>query len=311
MSKVNTVLGPIDSSALGRTRMHEHLLIGWLGVELDPLINFNREEAIKMVTDMLLTMKKRGTTTVVDATPINLSRHVDFMMMAAEASGMNVIAATGLTDRAFLPFHFAQMDIDGLAAMMETEITKGAQNTSAKAGVIKVGTGEGNVIESEERLLRAAARVSRSTGVPIITHTHLGTLGIEQIDIFKSEGADLSRVVIGHTCCSSDIKYYLGIMERGAYAGFDRIGYEEFQRDEVRLVAIAGLISMGHTERLVLSQDAIMAAWDKPCLPASQEEKRLNFLDDEFIPRLQQGGIDPQSTERIMTDNPRRIFEGS
>ncbi len=310
MSKVNTVLGPIDPSELGRTRMHEHLLFGWPGIDLDPLLDFDKKNAVKAVTEMLLTMKKRGVSTVVDATAITMSRHADFMMKAAEGSGMNVIAATGFPDRMFLPFHFAQMDVDGLAAIMEHEITRGIQNTSAKAGVIKVCTGGDAFAESEERILRATAQVSKSTGVPIITHTDLGTLGIEQIDIFESEGADLSRVVIGHTCCSSDIKYYLGIIERGAHAGFDRIGYEEFQRDEVRLVAIAGLISMGYTDRLVLSQDAIMALWGKPCLPASQEEKRVNYLDDEFIPRLRQGGIDPQSIERIMTDNPRRIFGG-
>jgi len=280
MSKVNTVLGPIDSSALGRTRMHEHLLFGWPGVDLDPLLDFDKKNVVKTVTEMLLTMKKRGVSTLVDATAITMSRYADLMMTAAEGSGMNVIAATGFPDNMYLPFHFAQMDVDGLAAIMEYEITKGIQNTSAKAGVIKVCTGGGAFAESEEKILRAAARVSKGTGVPIITHTDLGTLGIEQIDIFESEGADLSRIVIGHTCCSSDIKYYLGIIERGAYAGFDRIGYEEFQRDEVRLVAIAGLIVAGYSDRLVLSQDAIMVIREKPCPSASQEEKRLNYLDD-------------------------------
>jgi phosphotriesterase-related protein len=311
MSKVNTVLGPIDSSALGRTRMHEHLLFGWPGVELDPLLDFDKEDALKAVTEMLLTMRKRGVSTVVDATVISMARHADFMMKAAEGSGMNVIASTGFFDRTFLPFHFAQMDVDGLAAIMEHDINKGIQNTSAKAGVIKVCTSGGTFAESEERILRAAARVSRSTGVPIITHTDLGTLGIEQIDIFESEGANLSQVAIGHTCCNSDIKYYLGIIERGAYASFDRIGYEEFQRDEVRLVAIAGLIGAGYSDRIVLSQDAIMVIWEKPRLSASQEEKRLNYLDDEFIPRLWQGGVAPEIIERIMIDNPRHIFEGS
>jgi phosphotriesterase-related protein len=310
MSKVNTVLGTIDSSALGYTRMHEHLLWRWPGIELDPLIEFDEEDAVKKVTDGLLAMKKRGISTLVDATPINLSRHAEFMVRVAEATGMNIIAATGFSDRPYLPFYVAQTSVDRLAAIMEHEITKGIRGTNAKAGIIKVGTAGSAIAESERKILQAAARVSRSTGVPIITHTERGTLGIEQINTLEEEGADLSRVVIGHTCSSNNIAYYLSIIERGAYAGFDRIGWTEFQPDEVRLVAIAGLIGAGYTDRIVLSQDVLAFLLVAPGLPVPQEERALTYLEDEFIPRLLKGGIAPKSIEQILIDNPRRIFGG-
>jgi phosphotriesterase-related protein len=308
MSKVNTVLGPVDSSALGYTRIHEHLLWLWPGIESDPLVEFDEESAAKAVTEILLAMKKRGVATVVDATPINLSRRADFLVRMAESSGMNIIAATGFSDIPFLPFYYAQMDVDHLAAIMDDEVTRGIRGTSAKAGVIKVGTSRGAVVDPEEKILRAAARVSRSANVPIITHTVDGTLGIEQIDILESEGTDLSRVVIGHTCSSSDLAYYLNIIERGANAGFDRIGWTEFQSDEVRLVAIAGLIGAGHAERIVLSQDILAFLVSVPGLPMPQEECPPTYLEDEFIPRLQRGGIAPEIIEQVMVDNPRRIF---
>ena len=66
MSKVNTVLGPIDSSALGYTRIHEHLLWMWPGIESDPLVEFDEESTARAVTDILLAMKNRGVSTVVD-----------------------------------------------------------------------------------------------------------------------------------------------------------------------------------------------------------------------------------------------------
>jgi phosphotriesterase-related protein len=310
MTKVNTVSGPVDSSALGYTRMHEHLLWRWPGIELDPLVNFDEESAVNKVTGMLLALKKRGVSTLVDATPINLSRSAEFLMKVADASGMNIIASTGFSDRPFLPFYFAQMEIDHLASIMESEITKGIGKTQAKAGVIKVGTAGGAIAEPEMKILRAAARVSKNTGVPIITHTDRGTLGIEQLDIFKSEGADLSRIVIGHTCSNSDIGYYLNIIERGAYAGFDRIGWTEFQRDEIRLVAIAGLIGGGYSEKIVLSQDVLGFNVVVPGLPAPEEEREITYLDDEFIPRLLNGGIMQQTIQKILTDNPRHIFGG-
>ena len=310
MTKVNTVLGPIDSSALGYTRMHEHLLWRWPGIELDPLVDFNEQGAVKKVTQMLLALKERGVSTLVDATPLNLSRSAEFLVRVADSSGMNIIASTGFSDRPYLGFYFAQMEVDHLASIMESEITKGIRGTNAKAGIIKVGTASGAVAEPEIKILRAAARASKSTGVPIITHTDRGTLGIEQLDIFKSEGADLSRVVIGHTCSNSDIEYYLNIIKRGAYAGFDRIGWTEFQLDEVRLVAIIGLIGVGYAEKIVLSQDVLAVNVKVPGLPMPKQERAITYLDDEFIPQILRGGVTQQSIRRILIDNPRHIFGG-
>jgi len=99
MSKVNTVLGPVDSSALGRTRMHEHLIIKYPGTDQDPLVEFDKEGTAKAVTEQLLALKAKGVSTVVDATPITLGRYVEFMATVAEASGMNIIAATGFYTR--------------------------------------------------------------------------------------------------------------------------------------------------------------------------------------------------------------------
>jgi phosphotriesterase-related protein len=307
MSKVNTMLGPVDSSALGYTRMHEHLFFGWPGVELDPFIKFDEENIVKKGIETALAMKKRGITTLVDATPINLERHVEFLVRIAEKSGMNIIASTGFSDVPFLPFHFAHMGVDQLAAIMEHEITKGIRGTNVKAGIIKLGTGRGTVAEPEVKIFQAAARVSKNTNAPIITHTTDGTLGLEQIDILEEAGADLSRVVIGHTCGSSNISYYLNIIERGAYAGFDRIGWTEFQRDEVRLAAIGGLIVAGHTNKLVLSQDIIAYMPSTSGIPLP--ELKPTYLDDEFIPRLLRGGIAQASIDQILIDNPRNIFE--
>ena len=311
MSKVNTVLGTIDSSNLGYTRMHEHLLWRWPGIELDPIVNFDEEDAVNKVTGMLLELKNRGVSTLVDATPINLSRSDEFLVKVADASGVNIIASTGFSDRPFLPFYFARMEIDHLASIMEEEIIKGISGTGAKAGVIKVGTGPGAIAEPEEKILRAAARASKNTGVPIITHTDHGTLGVEQLEIFLSEGADPSRIVIGHSCSNSDIGYYLNIIERGAYVGFDRIGWSEFQRDEIRLIAIAGLIIAGHADKIVLSQDVLGVTAAVPGLPLPKEKRAITYLEDEFVPRMLRGGIDRAVTQQIFIDNPRRVFGGN
>jgi phosphotriesterase-related protein len=160
-------------------------------------------------------------------------------------------------------------------------------------------------------VLRAAARVHKKTGVPIITHTDVGTLGGDQLDIFQNEGVDFSRIVIGHTCCSSDIKNYLAIVKRGAYAGFDRIGWELFMAEDVRLVAVAGLIGAGYANRMTLSQDSIAGWAGNPRFnPPAEQLRRVTYLEDDFIPRLLKGGIAQKSIDQILLDNPRHIFGG-
>jgi len=309
---VNTVLGPIPVEKLGRTRMHEHLFISYPGSEWDFLNPFDKEATLKEVVGLMNTLKARGVSTVVEATPITLGRNHEFLVAVAEASGMNIIASTGFyTRRGGLPDYFASMDVDGLAEMMERELTQGMMGSTVKAGVIKVASGVDKIVRSEERVLRAAARVYKATGLPIITHTDVGTLGGQQLDIFQSEGADLSRIVIGHTCCSSDIKNYLTILKRGAYAGFDRIGWELFQSEEVRVVAVAGLIGAGYANRMTLSQDSI-AGWEgnPRFMPPAEEVRRVTYLEDVFIPRLLKGGISQKTVDQIFIDNPRHIFGG-
>jgi predicted metal-dependent phosphotriesterase family hydrolase len=76
----------------------------------------------------------------------------------------------------------------------------------------------------------------------------------------------------------------------------------------VRLVAIAGLIGAGYADKIVLSQDIIAFMPTTSGIPLP--ETRPTYLDDEFIPRLQTGGIAPANIEQILVHNPRCIFEG-
>ena len=55
------------------------------------------------------------------------------------------------------------------------EIAQGIGGTGIKAGVIKAGSGAGEITVYEEMILKAAARAQKETGVPIITHTDAGT----------------------------------------------------------------------------------------------------------------------------------------
>src|SRR4029453_5611246 len=93
----------------------------------------------------------------------------------------------------------------------------------------KCATDTAGVTPVIENILRASARAQKATGVPISTHPGAaGRGGGAQEAVFGQGGVDLSRVIIGHSGDSDDLKYLRGLMDRGSTIGMDRFGLENF-----------------------------------------------------------------------------------
>jgi phosphotriesterase-related protein len=317
MKTINTVTGTVNTDKLGVTLMHEHLLIGWAGWELDCTApRFDRKTALKQATERLKELKDLGLSTFVDPCPNDIGRDVVFMAEVAEKTGINVICATGLykEDLGNTPY-FKQRSIEEIADVYVTELTKGIGETGIKAGIIKCATGKDRITEYEEKCLRAAARASKRTGAPITTHTDEGTMGREQLDIFASEGVDFAHVVIGHSCGASDLRYHTDMLDRGCYLGFDRFGLDFLHPDRLRLAALIGLVGIGFEKQLVLSHDSV-ACWLGKGLPDMDEKTRKlienwnpTHIFKHIVPALKEAGVTQRKIDTMMVENPRRYFE--
>jgi phosphotriesterase-related protein len=211
MKKINTVLGPITAEQLGPTLMHEHMVLAYPGWDMDALCqHLEFSELAKICADAYGEVKQYGVKTVVDASPNDLWRNVELDRAVAEKTGLNIICATGMYYEAegmpaYLKFRSQVMDI--VTELYETfmhEITVGISKTGIKAGAIKVATGHGAISPYEEKVLKAAARAQKETGVPILTHTQQGTMGPEQAALLIGEGADAKKIVID-TCAATPI----------------------------------------------------------------------------------------------------------
>lgn len=76
--------------------MHEHLLIGWPGWEVDAIApRWDRGEAKRLCVDRMQELKALGVSALVDPCPIDLGRDVEFAADVAQAAGVRVICATG------------------------------------------------------------------------------------------------------------------------------------------------------------------------------------------------------------------------
>jgi phosphotriesterase-related protein len=166
---IESVQGPIDAEKLGFTLMHEHIMsvncsmrqafAGWV----------DRGAIVSRAVRSLLKAKEYGLRTIVDATPINNGRDISIIREVAEKSEIQIIAATGFyaIDE---PFLWA-WEPDRIADQLLLEVETGIQGTAVKAGIIKCATESPLISDTNKKLLQAAARLHKKTGLPITTHS--------------------------------------------------------------------------------------------------------------------------------------------
>jgi phosphotriesterase-related protein len=311
MPTVNTVSGPIDSSELGFTLMHEHIIVESPGVKENfPVVD--RRAEIEKAAKKLDEALERGVKTLVDLTPGDW-RDIPLVKEVVSRSRMQVIVATGIYWE--VPHHFRAetgRPVEYISDLFVRDIEEGIMDTGVKAGIIKCATDQPGVTRDVERILRAAAKAHRATGVPISTHTHAASkVGLTQQDVFESEGVDLSRVIIGHSGDTEDTGYLRKICDRGSYIGMDRFGVDIFLENEKRVSTIVKMCELGYAEKMVLSHDAsCYFGWvDPPLREKILPNWHFNHIPDNVIPALMQAGVIEEQIKTMTVDNPRRIFE--
>ncbi|MGH8598519.1 MAG: phosphotriesterase family protein, partial [Gammaproteobacteria bacterium] len=237
LNRIQTTLGTAAPAELGRTLIHEHVLVGFPGWELDAKApKFKRAEGMARAVDQMQALQAHGVQTFVDPCPMDLGRDVEFLAELSQRSGMRVICTTGAYFEAEgNTYTFRNLPLEEIADIYIQEIETGVGETGIKAGAIKIATGAPKVTDYERKLVAAGARAAKVTGVPIISHTQDGCCGHDQIEIVTQEGVPAGQLLVGHSDGSNDADYHRTMAERGAFIGFDRFGISMFQPDEVRI----------------------------------------------------------------------------
>jgi phosphotriesterase-related protein len=311
VATIQSATGPIDTADLGFTLMHEHVRVGWPPMYQQYPEMFDREHELGRAVERLKTARQAGVRTIVDLTPIDLGRDVTLIAEAARRSGMQIIAATGIYYTPY-PFHFMMRPDDEISDLFIRDINEGVSTTGVRAGVIKCAT-DPEMHPMNERVLRAAARAQRATGVPICTHTNAEhRTGLDQQRIFKEEGVDLSRTVIGHSDDSDDISYLERIIQNGSYCGMDRIGLQRPRTTEQRADMVTALVAKGYANRITLSHDSCANFHWAPegLLDERAPTWRLTHIPLDVVPMLRERGVSDDAIEQMTVGNPRAVFGG-
>jgi phosphotriesterase-related protein len=317
MSEVNTVLGPINTDQLGFTLMHEHVMVSASGLydSYPDLLGDEREaRAIKS----LKVAKAEGIDTIVDATTFDLGRNADLLVKASRESGVNIINVTGWW--LDVPRFLYGVSANQMAKEFIRDIEEGFRGTDIKAGILKCAADFEGVTENLETMARAVSRAHVRTGLPIMVHSYpTGHVARRQIEIFKEEGVDLTRVKIDHSNDTTDVEYLGWILDQGCYLGLDRYP-GRLVSPHMRTVTLKNLIDAGYADRLCPSHDCICLAVMKEnpdgSMPQEHEFARHNvdqylYIKRHVIPDLLEMGVDQQTITNLFVENPKRFFAGA
>ena len=165
-----------------------------------------------------------------------------------------------------------------------------------------------------ERIARAVARTHVETGAPITVHSS----GPEQsgrtaVRIFREEGVDLAKVVIGHAGDSNDIDYLTELADTGVLLGMDRFGLDLFNPTPERIKTIAIMAARGYAGSMVLAHDAncfidyFGGAHDE-VRTAVMPNWHYEHITDDVLPALLASGVTQEQIDTMMVENPVRYF---
>jgi predicted metal-dependent phosphotriesterase family hydrolase len=308
-ARVQTVRGPLDPSELGFTLPHEHTQISlWHIPNRWDYWELTRDETT-ILTELAL-FRESGGTTLVDLTLTGVGRDPLWLRGLAEASGLNIVMGCGWYRQAYYPPDalIDRRSVESLTDELAREATNGVGDTGIRPGIIgEIGTDKPWMTAQEERVHRAAARASRTTGLAITTHAVMSDVGLWQLRVFEEEGADLSRIVVGHADSYPSLDYYLEIIRRGASVEFDFLGMSftpTERHGEGRIVELlCELLSQGHADRILLSQDVCHNSQLK-----RYEGNGFVYLAEKFLPRLRAAGVSGAEIDVMTRDNPRRLL---
>lgn len=325
MSPVQTVLGPVDSSALGPTLMHEHIFILTADVQQNyPEEWGDEDDRVADAVSQLRALAAAGITTIVDVTVIGQGRYLPRIQRIAEqVPELNIVVATGCYIFDNVPLFFsrrtAQVESslgrparDVMVDFFIRDITEGIGRTGVKAGMLKCAVDQQGITPGVERVLRAVAQAHAQTGTPITIHTHAASQhGPAILDVLADESADLSRVVLGHCGDVTQPDYLQSVADAGLTLGMDRFGIEHFASFTERADLVAELCRRGLAENMVLSHDySCYLDWFPPGSLDDLHDWHYLHVSRDVLPYLRSHGVTDDQIDAMLVRAPARILGG-
>ena len=284
----------------GYTLMHEHITIDLSGVKKDT------DCQLDCYAETVAEFKKLyeyGVRRIVDVTNDGMGRNPQYVSNVENETGIQIVHSTGFYKEPFLPERVYGQTVREMADWMIGEIRNGIDG-GVKPGMIgEIGTSKNMMTETEKKVFDASVIAAKETGLPIYTHTTLGTYAPEQAAYFMAAGLPMDRIVLGHLDLSGDLDYIRRVLDYGISIGFDTVGKNNYFPDAKRVEYLLALEAEGRLDQIVLSEDLTRKSHLK-----YKGGIGYCYLFETFIPMLKAAGLKQESLDRMLIHNPARIL---
>lgn len=300
-----TVKGRFNANRMGKTLIHEHVLVDFIGADKISPDRWVKEDVILKVLPYLLQLKQLGVDTLMECTPAYLGRDVALLKALSDRSGLNILTNTGYygaVDNKYLPSWAFTETAEQLARRWIAEFEHGIENSGIKPGFIKIGVNPGPLSELHQKLIKAAALTHLHTGLTICSHTGMATPAFGQIEILQSMKVDPSAFIWTHAQNEPDISLHIKAAKAGAWISLDGVGWGEVNKyaDKIEALKVAGVL-----DRVLISHDA---GWYKPGEPDGGSFTGYSRIFQELIPLLSNRGFKNKDIRQLLVINPAKAF---
>ena len=319
-TEIPTVRGPVPTTGLGTTLMHEHVFVLTPDSQVNWPGEWDEQERVADAVERLRALRDSGVHTIVDPTVDGLGRDVRRIARVNEqVPDLNIVVATGLYTYSDVPHFFAHrgrgVSPDLPEPMVELflgDIREGIQGTDVRAAFLKCAIDHHGLTSGVERILRAVGETHVESGVPVMVHTHPRTqTGLDVERVLGEEGVAPRRVQLAHSGDSTDADHLSDLADKGFLLGMDRFGVDAVLDFEARVDIVVEMCRRGYASSMVLSQDAsCYIDWLDPDLLALMPNWHYHHVRDDVVPALLERGVTEDQVERMLVDNPREWFEG-
>jgi phosphotriesterase-related protein len=137
-----TVLGDIPVSELGMILPHEHLFTDLRGPDTVDYAQDDPNMVIDTMRPYLAAAEDAGVTALIECSTVGVGRNIEILRRLAEQTRIHIIAPTGIYKEAFTPEAYLNHTIDDLVKLWTQEITHAIDETTSKAGFIKIAVSD-------------------------------------------------------------------------------------------------------------------------------------------------------------------------
>jgi len=290
---------------MGLTLIHEHILVDFVGADKISSDRWDRAKVIAKMLPYLHNLKRLGVATLVECTPSYLGKDPLMLRELSEKSGIQILTNTGYygaSDNKFLPAHALTETADQLADRWVREYETGIDETGVKPGFMKISVNPGPLSDLHRKLVTAAARTHRRTGLVIYSHTGPYVPAFEQIEVLKQEGVSPAAFVWVHAQGNNMVHYARAVRE-GAWISLDGLDSSNVDNYAQTLLLMK---ENKFLHRTLLSHDA---GWYDPAQPDGGSVGRdYTVLFTKLIPALNQQGFTKKDWQQILVENPKLVF---